>query len=190
MSNLTTRLAINIRYLPDFDFNWSDCTPQKPRSSLTIDDLPRGCLQWPQTPSQENPSNGTPTSCDKVWSGSHEDPLQGWKVQKCYYWHPNPATHWCRPVRWWTGNYKDPRPYTSCCFFSCVVVRACPSLPLPQARLSQCVLIQHIPSQRANSSWMTSYHRMHPKSRHLELDHLSQASVPAGNHGMLGIVTW
>lgn len=39
MTNLTSRLAINIRYLPDFDFSWSDCTPQRPRSSLTIDDF-------------------------------------------------------------------------------------------------------------------------------------------------------
>lgn len=37
MTNLTSRLAINIRYLPDFQFSWSDCTPQQPRSSLTID---------------------------------------------------------------------------------------------------------------------------------------------------------
>ena len=39
MSNLTSRLAINIRYLPDFSFSWSDCTPQQPRSSLTISDF-------------------------------------------------------------------------------------------------------------------------------------------------------
>ena len=39
MTNLTSRLAINIRYLPDFQFNWSDCTPQRARSSLTIDDF-------------------------------------------------------------------------------------------------------------------------------------------------------
>lgn len=39
MTNLTSRLAINIRYLPDFDFSWSDCTPQRPRSALTIDDF-------------------------------------------------------------------------------------------------------------------------------------------------------
>ena len=41
MTNLTSRLAINIRYLPDFPFSWSDNTPQKPRSSLqTTDFLP------------------------------------------------------------------------------------------------------------------------------------------------------
>lgn len=39
MTNLTLRLAINIRYLPDFDFSWSDSTPQRSRSSLTIDDF-------------------------------------------------------------------------------------------------------------------------------------------------------
>lgn len=39
MTNLTSRLAIKIRYLPDFDFSWSDTTPQRPRSSLTIDDF-------------------------------------------------------------------------------------------------------------------------------------------------------
>ena len=39
MTNLTSRLAINIRYLPDFEFSWSDSTPQRPRSSLTIDDF-------------------------------------------------------------------------------------------------------------------------------------------------------
>ena len=39
MTNLTSRLAIKIRYLPDFDFSWSDSTPQQPRSSLTIDDF-------------------------------------------------------------------------------------------------------------------------------------------------------
>ena len=39
MTNLTSRLAIKIRYLPDFDFSWSDSTPQQPRSSLTTDDF-------------------------------------------------------------------------------------------------------------------------------------------------------
>ena len=39
MTNLTSRLAIRIRYLPDFEFNWTDCTPQRTRSSLTIDDF-------------------------------------------------------------------------------------------------------------------------------------------------------
>ena len=38
MTNLTSWLAINIRYLPDLEF-WSDCTPQRSRSSLTIDDF-------------------------------------------------------------------------------------------------------------------------------------------------------
>ena len=39
MANLTSRLAISIRYLPNFDFNWTDSAPQQPRSSLTIDDF-------------------------------------------------------------------------------------------------------------------------------------------------------
>ena len=39
MTNLTSRLAVNIRYLPDFDYSWSDCTPQRPRSSLVINDF-------------------------------------------------------------------------------------------------------------------------------------------------------
>ena len=37
MTNLTSRLAIKICYLPNYDFNWSDTTPQMTRSSLTID---------------------------------------------------------------------------------------------------------------------------------------------------------
>lgn len=39
MTNLTSRLAIAIRYLPDFDFSWCDTTPQRTRSSLTLDDF-------------------------------------------------------------------------------------------------------------------------------------------------------
>lgn len=39
MTNMTSRLAINIRYLPDFDFSWSDCTPQCPRSALQTDNF-------------------------------------------------------------------------------------------------------------------------------------------------------
>lgn len=37
MTNLTSRLAIKIRNLPDFEFAWSDSNPQRHRSSLTID---------------------------------------------------------------------------------------------------------------------------------------------------------
>jgi len=39
MTNLTSRLAIKIRYLPDFSFSWTDNSPQRPRSSLRIDDF-------------------------------------------------------------------------------------------------------------------------------------------------------
>lgn len=37
MTNLTSRLAIKMRNLPDFEFSWCDTTPQAARSSLTID---------------------------------------------------------------------------------------------------------------------------------------------------------
>ena len=37
MTNLTSRLAVKIRYLPDFAFSWCDTTPQRTRSSLTLD---------------------------------------------------------------------------------------------------------------------------------------------------------
>ena len=39
MMNVTSRLAIKIRYLPDFDFSWSDKAPQRPRESVTIEDV-------------------------------------------------------------------------------------------------------------------------------------------------------
>jgi len=39
MMNLTTRIAIAITHLPPFDFTWGDLAHQKPRSSLTLDDL-------------------------------------------------------------------------------------------------------------------------------------------------------
>lgn len=39
MTNLTSQLAIKICYFPDFDFSWSDNTPKRSRSSLTIDDF-------------------------------------------------------------------------------------------------------------------------------------------------------
>ena len=39
MLNATARLAIRIRYLPDFPFEWSDTKPQRSRQSLTIDDF-------------------------------------------------------------------------------------------------------------------------------------------------------
>jgi hypothetical protein len=39
MTNLTSRLAVKIRYLPHFDFSWCDTTPQRARSSLTLDNF-------------------------------------------------------------------------------------------------------------------------------------------------------
>jgi hypothetical protein len=39
MLNATARLAIRIRYLPDFPFEWTDTEPQRSRQSLTIDDF-------------------------------------------------------------------------------------------------------------------------------------------------------
>ena len=39
MLNATARLAIRIRYLPDFPFQWSDTKPQRSHQSLTIDDF-------------------------------------------------------------------------------------------------------------------------------------------------------
>ena len=37
--NVTSRLAVTIRYLPDFNFSWSDTTPQRSRDSITIEDI-------------------------------------------------------------------------------------------------------------------------------------------------------
>lgn len=39
MMNITARLAVSIRFLPDFPFDWSDTKPQRTRQSLTIDDF-------------------------------------------------------------------------------------------------------------------------------------------------------
>ena len=39
MMNVTSRLALRIRHLPNFEFDWSDSTPQHPRESLTVDDF-------------------------------------------------------------------------------------------------------------------------------------------------------
>ena len=39
MINMTTRIAVKITKLPPFEFSWDDVTPQKPPSSLSIDDL-------------------------------------------------------------------------------------------------------------------------------------------------------
>ena len=39
MLNVTARLAVRIEDLPDWEFDWGDCKPQKSRSSLTSDDF-------------------------------------------------------------------------------------------------------------------------------------------------------
>ena len=39
MLNLTSRLAIKLRYLPDWEFDWSDNSPQSSRDSLTLKDF-------------------------------------------------------------------------------------------------------------------------------------------------------
>ena len=39
MLNLTSRLAIKLRYLPDWEFDWSDNTPQRSRDSLTLEEF-------------------------------------------------------------------------------------------------------------------------------------------------------
>lgn len=39
MMNVTARLAVNIRFLPDFPFDWSDTLPQRSRQSITVDDF-------------------------------------------------------------------------------------------------------------------------------------------------------
>ena len=39
MLNVTTRLAVSIRNIPPWDFEWNDTTPQKHRRDLTVDDL-------------------------------------------------------------------------------------------------------------------------------------------------------
>ena len=39
MLNATARLAVSIENLPDWDFDWNDCTPQCSRESLTIGDF-------------------------------------------------------------------------------------------------------------------------------------------------------
>ena len=39
MLNITSRIAIRIRYLPDWEVDWNDTTPQKSRNSLTVVDF-------------------------------------------------------------------------------------------------------------------------------------------------------
>ena len=39
MLNITSRLAVNIRYIPEEQFDWSDNNPQRSIESLTISDF-------------------------------------------------------------------------------------------------------------------------------------------------------
>lgn len=39
MLNITARLAVRLKNLPDWDFDWSDTSPQKSRQSLGISDI-------------------------------------------------------------------------------------------------------------------------------------------------------
>lgn len=39
MTNVTTRIAVKITNLPPFEFSWADTKPQKPWSSLIVDDV-------------------------------------------------------------------------------------------------------------------------------------------------------
>ena len=39
MMNLTSRLAVRIKYLPGWEFDWADKKPQRSRESLTISDF-------------------------------------------------------------------------------------------------------------------------------------------------------
>ena len=39
MLNLTTRLVVKIKHLPDFEFDWADNTSQIPRAYLSVEDF-------------------------------------------------------------------------------------------------------------------------------------------------------
>ena len=39
MINITTRIAVEISHLPPIEFSWEDSTPQKPLSTLVVDDI-------------------------------------------------------------------------------------------------------------------------------------------------------
>ena len=39
MMNVTSRLAVKIHHLPDFEFSWSDKSPHRSRDSTTIEDI-------------------------------------------------------------------------------------------------------------------------------------------------------
>ncbi len=39
MLNITARLAVRLRHLPDWEFDWSDRSPQRCRQSLGISDI-------------------------------------------------------------------------------------------------------------------------------------------------------
>ena len=39
MLNITARLAVRLKNRPDWDFDWSDTSPQKSRQSLSVSDI-------------------------------------------------------------------------------------------------------------------------------------------------------
>ena len=39
MNNVTSRLAVRIKHIPEGQVDWSDIKPQKGRNDMTIDDL-------------------------------------------------------------------------------------------------------------------------------------------------------
>ena len=39
MLNITSRLAIRLRYLPEWEFDWSDMHPQRSKESLNLSDF-------------------------------------------------------------------------------------------------------------------------------------------------------
>lgn len=39
MLNITARIAVRLKNLPDWDFDWSDTSPQKSRQSLSVSDI-------------------------------------------------------------------------------------------------------------------------------------------------------
>ena len=116
MTNLTSRLAINIRNLPDFTFSWSDCTPQRERSTLEIDDfipseldaakLKERAVRYLMSFLVETftslqhlaeviPAEEPLHPVAKVSSSTNENSFQRWKIQKCYHWDSDPASGGC-----------------------------------------------------------------------------------------------
>ena len=106
MLNLTSRLAVKIKNLPAFEFDWADTTPRL-WTFLNVDDF---------LPSEANATvlhqravhymveflvgtfsnlkhlavcswTRVDSSCNNNTSCPHEDPEQRWKVQNSNYWH-------------------------------------------------------------------------------------------------------